>query len=48
MAKSLTAHVEAVVTKARADIEGMVLSAAERGELSESASVFQLESGDEA
>lgn len=46
-AKSLTEHVEAVVTKARADIEGMVLSAMERGELPESAGAFQLGRGEE-
>jgi hypothetical protein len=35
-AKSLTEHAENVVTKARADIEGIVLAAIDRGELSES------------
>lgn len=45
-AKSLTEHVENVVTKARADIEGMVLAAVERGELTESITPFQLEQGD--
>lgn len=46
-AKSMAEHVENVVTKARADIEGMVLSAQERGALGESAAVFELESGEE-
>ncbi len=44
-AKSLTEHVENVVTKARADIEGMALSAAEHGVLTEPVTAFELESG---
>jgi hypothetical protein len=44
-AKSLTEHVESVVTKARADIEGMVLSAMEQGTLAETVVPFQLDQG---
>jgi hypothetical protein len=42
-ASSLTEHVEQVVTKARADIEGMVLAAMKRGELVESTAMFEIE-----
>lgn len=45
-AKSLTEHVENVVTKARADIEGMVVEAVQRGELSSDFRPFELAAGD--
>lgn len=45
-ARSLQEHVENVVTKARADIEGMVLQAQQQGALTEPVRVFELESGD--
>lgn len=44
-AKSLTEHTENVVTKARADIEGMVLEAIERGELPEGSEPLQIGGG---
>lgn len=44
--KSLTEHVENVVTKARADIEGMALAAMERGELLPPGEQLRLERGD--
>lgn len=44
-AESLTEHVENVVTKARADIEGMVLAAVERGELPPAAPRLLTEEG---
>jgi hypothetical protein len=44
-ASSLTEHVENVVTKAQADIDGMVAAAMERGELVQP-SQFQLTQGD--
>jgi hypothetical protein len=47
-AESLAEHAENVVTKAKADIEGMVLAAAERGELNQSIEVFELPPGADA
>lgn len=44
-ARSLTEHAENVVTKARADIEGMALAAVERGQLTEPTSRPELEEG---
>lgn len=44
-AKSLTEHVENVVTKARADIEGMAQAAARRSELTEGQDARQIEGG---
>jgi hypothetical protein len=46
-AESLTEHVENVTTKARADIEAMVLNAIESGELPEGSARTLLGSGDE-
>lgn len=46
-AKSLTEHAENVVTKARADIEGLVLAATERAELSDPSALLELERGDD-
>jgi hypothetical protein len=45
-AESLTEHVEQVVAKARADVEGMVLAAVEQGTLTERVDPFALGSGD--